>query len=245
VGYQLHVREVVKIGRTNASEHKKLLGKIQSATDKAKARGLSVGEKQRVVCAKLKRIFKKERVTGQKLEAPPAKRPAVGSARAARPPAGRPAARSSAVSSASPAVRGVSGDAFVPVVEQQCVAPSANMSKRQAKKQRRVASGAAASTKPAQKLEASPATRHCAEGAVSSAPATPPEIHAKALRAAAGWTRMESRTRPGNFYYFHRATSEYRMDPPDPWLVCKSKTCGKAYYFNPVTNITVWEKPEV
>jgi len=57
--------------------------------------------------------------------------------------------------------------------------------------------------------------------------------------AQAGWVRIESRSRPGTFYYYNAATDEserFPLLPKPPWSLVESKVqVGQFYYFNPDT----------
>mmetsp|Transcript_16765 Transcript_16765/g.43295 ORF Transcript_16765/g.43295 Transcript_16765/m.43295 type:complete len:221 (+) Transcript_16765:118-780(+) len=70
------------------------------------------------------------------------------------------------------------------------------------------------------------------------------------LRAEVGmqgpWQRLESRSSPGNFYYFHDATGVSQAEPPPPWEKRESRSQpGVGYYWNPQTAETCTEKPRL
>ena len=61
-----------------------------------------------------------------------------------------------------------------------------------------------------------------------------------------GWTRMESRSKAGVYYYFNQDTSVTSWEPPSPWEKKESRhSSGVFYYWNTVTGATSREKPEI
>lgn len=61
-----------------------------------------------------------------------------------------------------------------------------------------------------------------------------------------GWRRLESKSTPGTFYYYHSQTGQCQMDPPEPWEKRESNSQPDVfYYFNLTTGESTIEKPEV
>eukprot|EP00930_Biecheleria_cincta_P001316 TRINITY_DN102450_c0_g1_i1.p1 TRINITY_DN102450_c0_g1~~TRINITY_DN102450_c0_g1_i1.p1 ORF type:complete len:410 (+),score=58.72 TRINITY_DN102450_c0_g1_i1:86-1315(+) len=60
------------------------------------------------------------------------------------------------------------------------------------------------------------------------------------------WSRLESRSKPGTFYYFNSSTGESQMEPPPPWEKRMSRhDSGTYYYWNPMTGETSVDKPDM
>lgn len=80
-----------------------------------------------------------------------------------------------------------------------------------------------------------------------AAPGTPPDPAAPPqLPVTASWTRMESRSAKGVFYYFNQATGATQAEPPPPWEKKASRSKPDVfYYWNPLTGQTSAEKPVV
>lgn len=61
------------------------------------------------------------------------------------------------------------------------------------------------------------------------------------------WKRMESKSKPGTFYYFNSRTGQNESKPPvvdPPWKLCQSKSrAGQHYYFNEVTGANTPDPP--
>lgn len=74
----------------------------------------------------------------------------------------------------------------------------------------------------------------------------PMASEAAALPAEATWRRVESRSQPGNFYYFNNVTGENSLEPPPPWEKRASRSDPNVYYYwNSLTGATSVERPEV
>uniref|UniRef100_A0A7S0FTN1 Mitochondrial import inner membrane translocase subunit TIM50 n=1 Tax=Pyrodinium bahamense TaxID=73915 RepID=A0A7S0FTN1_9DINO len=60
------------------------------------------------------------------------------------------------------------------------------------------------------------------------------------------WRRVESRKKPGVFYYHDASTGETQLEPPAPWEQRESRRqAGVFYYWNRVTGVTSVEKPDL
>jgi len=59
------------------------------------------------------------------------------------------------------------------------------------------------------------------------------------------WTRRESRTQPGRFYYYDAATGTSSADPPPPWTSRVSQRTGLRYFVNLETHETSVELPMI
>eukprot|EP00927_Polykrikos_kofoidii_P024595 TRINITY_DN22336_c0_g3_i1.p1 TRINITY_DN22336_c0_g3~~TRINITY_DN22336_c0_g3_i1.p1 ORF type:complete len:758 (-),score=123.63 TRINITY_DN22336_c0_g3_i1:324-2597(-) len=60
------------------------------------------------------------------------------------------------------------------------------------------------------------------------------------------WKRHESRSNPGNFYYFNDYTGETCVEPPPPWVQVRSRrNPAIVYYHNSETGETSVDKPEI
>eukprot|EP00929_Paragymnodinium_shiwhaense_P096446 TRINITY_DN5802_c1_g1_i3.p1 TRINITY_DN5802_c1_g1~~TRINITY_DN5802_c1_g1_i3.p1 ORF type:complete len:417 (-),score=95.33 TRINITY_DN5802_c1_g1_i3:425-1675(-) len=83
------------------------------------------------------------------------------------------------------------------------------------------------------------------ELAPPEAPATPPEALAPDPREG-GWRRVASKSAPGTYYYYNTLTDISQLDPPAPWELRQStKDPSVTYYFNPETNETCKEPPDI
>eukprot|EP00929_Paragymnodinium_shiwhaense_P119664 TRINITY_DN9154_c0_g1_i2.p1 TRINITY_DN9154_c0_g1~~TRINITY_DN9154_c0_g1_i2.p1 ORF type:complete len:370 (+),score=52.11 TRINITY_DN9154_c0_g1_i2:288-1397(+) len=75
-------------------------------------------------------------------------------------------------------------------------------------------------------------------------PATPPRI--TETTQGGGWRRVESRSNPGNYYYWHPETGATREEPPLPWEKLASRSQPDvSYYWNPDTGQSMFEKPDM
>mmetsp|Transcript_83064 Transcript_83064/g.240360 ORF Transcript_83064/g.240360 Transcript_83064/m.240360 type:complete len:908 (-) Transcript_83064:147-2870(-) len=92
---------------------------------------------------------------------------------------------------------------------------------------------------PAGQLPAQPAQFRPMAQPVGQAPGLAPA-------ASSGWKRMESRTSPGIYYYWHPESGQTMAEPPPPWEKRESRSKpGTCYYWNTVTGQTEVQKPEV
>lgn len=61
------------------------------------------------------------------------------------------------------------------------------------------------------------------------------------------WKRVESKAKPGTFYYFNSKTGQSEAQPPlvdPPWKLCQSKSrMGQYYYFNETTGANTPDPP--
>merc|ERR1712070_395463 len=65
------------------------------------------------------------------------------------------------------------------------------------------------------------------------APATPPSA---ANGPPAKWTRVESRSQPGEYYHFDQAGGRTMLEPPEPWEKKESRSrANVVYYWNRIT----------
>jgi len=94
---------------------------------------------------------------------------------------------------------------------------------------------------------APPAVKPVVQVAHQAAPVpTLPPVQAQPAGGSHGWTRRESRSQPGVFYYWHEATGATAVDPPAPWTKRESsRQPGIFYWWNPETGATSVELPPV
>ena len=72
----------------------------------------------------------------------------------------------------------------------------------------------------------------------------PERIAPQLFGRTTGWVRVESRSYPGVFYYWHEKNGETSAEPPKPWILRESLTMrGHFYYWNPQTGETSVGKP--
>eukprot|EP00927_Polykrikos_kofoidii_P028430 TRINITY_DN24827_c0_g3_i1.p1 TRINITY_DN24827_c0_g3~~TRINITY_DN24827_c0_g3_i1.p1 ORF type:complete len:730 (+),score=123.94 TRINITY_DN24827_c0_g3_i1:134-2323(+) len=81
---------------------------------------------------------------------------------------------------------------------------------------------------------------------VQRLPNTPPEVVAPAPPPNGGWSRRESRSVKGVYYYWNSITNATQAEPPAPWELKQSRSNASVhYYWNAQTNATSVEKPEL
>lgn len=72
----------------------------------------------------------------------------------------------------------------------------------------------------------------------ATAPAAPVSPRDAMVEEGIPWQRVESRSKPGHFYYFNPISGENEIKPPrvqEPWKLLESATAGQWYYYNTVT----------
>ncbi|CAE8716682.1 unnamed protein product, partial [Polarella glacialis] len=76
-------------------------------------------------------------------------------------------------------------------------------------------------------------------------PSTPPAVEQQPQVAPQpAWQRMESRSKPGIFYYWNQLTGVAEAEPPPPWEKKQSRSNASVfYYWNTVTSQSSVEKP--
>jgi len=72
-----------------------------------------------------------------------------------------------------------------------------------------------------------------------------PQRRRKAPASEGPWQRMESRGKPGKYYYYNSDDGDVKVQPPPPWETRELSTAGKYYYYNTETGELAFRKPEL